>query len=194
MTDWERFFEEKLRLIARARNVLDVGGGIKFGKGMRAYESWFANTDYKTLDLVPDYHPDIVGDIHHLPLPDGNYEAVICKAVLEHVHDPQQAVDEIYRILQPAGMGLIYVPFLYPYHAARHYQDFYRFSRDGIRHLFRRFAKIEIVAVRGFWETWFYFLPFGLNRLLAPTIGRFLDKLRRQKGNQVSGYNVFVIK
>lgn len=195
MTAWEKFFDEKIRLIAsRSQTILDVGGGLKFSKGMAAYQKLFANHDYKTLDIAAEYKPDILGDIHNLPLPQKSLDAVICKAVLEHVVRPETAVSEIYRVLKPGGMGLLYVPFLYPYHAHSNYQDYYRFSRDGIRYLFKDFAKIEIVPVRGFWETWFYFLPFGLNRMFGPSIGRLLDKLKKQSGNQASGYNIFVIK
>lgn len=194
MTPWDKFFEEKLHLLSQAKTVLDVGGGVKFGKGLEPYKPWFARCDYKTLDIVPDYRPDILGDIHNIPVPGESFEAVICKAVLEHVADPQRAVSEIHRILKSGGMCLAYVPFLYPYHAHANYRDYYRYSRDGIRHLFRDFSKVEIMPVRGFFETWFYFLPFGLNRIFAPILGRFFDKLKKQSGSQASGYHIFAVK
>lgn len=183
-----------MKIISQKKDILDVGGGIKFGKGMSKYAGLLANTNYKTFDIVPAYKPDILGDIHNIPLPDASFDAVMCKAVLEHVYDPKKAVDEIYRILRPDGIVFLYVPFLYPYHAHKDYQDYYRYSKDGIKYLLKNFRNIEICPVRGFWETWFYFLPFRLNRVFAPTLGRFLDKVRRQSGNQASGYNVFAIK
>ena len=191
---WDVFTEEKMKMIASSANVLDVGGGIKLGKGLSAYEKLFSKTDYKTLDIDSAYDPDILGDIHQIPLPDASFEAVICKAVLEHVWDPGLAVREIYRILKPGGKCLVYVPFLYPYHAGHGYKDYYRFSRDGIRYLFRNFSSLEIEPVRGFWETWFYFLPYKLNKVFSPTLGRFLDQLKKQSGNQASGYNIFAVK
>lgn len=194
-TPWEKFFEEKLRIISQqAKNVLDVGGGAKFGKGMEKYKDWFTHVDYKTLDITPEYQPDILGDIHGLPILDEAYDAVICKAVLEHVHDPEKAVGEIYRVLKHGGLCLAYVPFLYVYHADKHYHDYYRYSKDGISYLFRGFKNLEIVPVRGFWETWLNFLPKGLNKWMAPTLGRLLDTITPQKGNQASGYNIFAIK
>ena len=195
MTPWEKFLDEKVREIAEENYILDVGGGIKFGKGMKSYLGLFAGKRYVTLDKEEKYHPDIVGDIHEIPLPDNSVDAVICKSVLEHVEEPRKAVLEVYRILKPGGKAFFYVPFLYPYHAERQvYSDFFRFSKDAVQYLFRKFSKLEYVPVRGFWETWFYFLPYRFNRIFAPTLGRLLDKLKKQSGNQASGYHIFVIK
>ena len=195
MTAWEIFFEDKLKLIAKnARDILDIGSGVRFGKGLARYAELFEKNNYKTLDIDPENKPDIVADIHALPVTDQSVDAIICKAVLEHVSDPQKAVEEIYRVLKLGGTVLAYVPFLYAYHGKLNGPDFYRYSKDGIRHLFKKFSQLEIFPVRGFWETWFYFLPFGLRKFFAPTIGRFLDALKKQSGNQASGYNIFAVK
>lgn len=194
MRPWDKFFDEKIHEIARSDYILDIGGGVKFGKGLNKYAELFANKRFVTLDKEPKYNPDIVGDIHDIPLPDSTVDAVICKAVLEHVERPERAVEEVLRVLKPGGKALFYVPFLYPYHAERGvYKDFYRFSKDAVEYLFRSASKLEYVPVRGFFETWFYFLPFRLNRLLSP-LGRFLDAAVKQSGNQTSGFSIFVTK
>ena len=194
MSIWEKFFDEKIREIARENYILDIGGGIKFGKAMSGYAGLFAGKKYLTLDKDPKYQPDIVGDIHAIPLDDGSVDAVICKAVLEHVEEPHKAVAEIHRILKPGGKALFYVPFLYPYHAERGiYKDYYRFSRDAVEYLFRDFSKLEYVTVRGFVETLTNFLPWGLNRILAP-LARLVDSFIKSSGNQTSGFNIYAIK
>ena len=66
---WEKFWEEKINDIAKnSKIVLDVGGGKKFQKGMEKYKDLFKDHDYKTLDNVKDYNPDILGDIKQIPL------------------------------------------------------------------------------------------------------------------------------
>ena len=60
---------------------------------------------------MPDYCPDIVGNIHDLPFENDSLEAVICLAVLEHVENPFQATEEIYRTFKPGGYTLICVTF-----------------------------------------------------------------------------------
>jgi len=194
VTKWEEFFEEKVKEISQGEFILDVGGGLRLGKGMERYKDLFEGKKYVVLDKEASFKPDIVGDIHDIPLKDRSVDAVICKAVLEHIEEPSIAVAELHRILKPGGKALFYVPFLYPYHAERGvYKDYYRFSKDAVEYLFRNFSKLEYVPVRGFVETWFHFLPWKLNRILTP-LGRFIDNILNRGQNQTSGFNIFVVK
>lgn len=194
MTAWEKFYDEKIKSIALTASVLDIGGGLKFGKYLAVYKDLFDGKEYICLDKEPTYKPDVVADIHNLPFKNERFDAVYCNAVLEHVENPLQAVSEIYRVLKPQGQALVYVPFLYPYHAEKGiYKDFYRYTRDGIEYLFREFSDVEICPVRGFFETLLYFLP-KVNKILAPSLGRFLDSLFKQRGNQASGYHIWAVK
>ena len=45
-----------------------------------------------------------------IPLPDSTFDLVLCTEVLEHVHEHEQALDEITRVLTPGGWLLITVP------------------------------------------------------------------------------------
>ncbi len=151
--------------------------------------------DYKILDPVPDYKPDIVGDIHNLPFADNSQEAILCLAVLEHVENPIKACQELYRVLKPGGYCFIYVPFLFYYHAeVGYYKDYWRFSKDAVERLTKDFSQVEIQNVRGALETWLYLNPWG--KITAfKVIFRALDCLfRKTKSPQTSGYNVFLIK
>ncbi len=88
--------------------------------------------NYKIMDPVPDYNPDFVGDIHKMTFKDGEWDALFCLAVLEHVEDPVRAVEECHRVLKSGGKALFYQPFLYYYHAeVGYYKDFWRFSIDA---------------------------------------------------------------
>jgi len=192
MTKWESFFDEKIKEIAKEKEVLDIGGGFKFQKSLSKYKDLFKNSNYRTLDVEKDYNPDIIGDICNIPLENESIDAIICKAVLEHVAEPQQAVKEIYRILKKEGKCLVYVPFLYPYHAHEGvYKDYYRYTKDGIKYLFRNFKLIEICSVRGNLETVINLTPLRKIRILLPLI-RLLDRLF--SGQQPSGYHIFFKK
>ena len=201
---WDRFTEEKLRRIfTEKKSVVDIGGGLRIDpkKNNRhdASRAWLvplaAKVDYKILDKVPDYNPDIVGDIHDLPLEDVSQEALICIAVLEHVEEPHKAMAEMYRVLKPGGYVFIYVPFLYYYHAEKgYYGDFWRFTKDSLQYLSRDFTTCEIQPVRGAIETLIRLSPLGRWRLFG-NLGFILDKMTgKLTSNQVSGYNVFLIK
>lgn len=192
MTKWEKFFDEKIKEIAKEKNIIDIGGGFRFQKGLKKYEPLFRESSYRVLDIEAKYGPDIIGDIHNLPFQNESIDAIICKAVLEHVYSPQRAVNEMRRVLRKQGKCLVYLPFLYPYHALKDgYKDYYRYTEDGIRHLFKEFDLIEICPVRGNLETLFNLVPLRLIKIFIP-LARFLDRFFSFK--QVSGYNVFLIK
>ena len=195
MTEWDKFFDEKIKEIAsychgRHGKILDLGGGQPFMKHMAKYKNLFDGLEYLVVDNVAKYEPDVVADITQLPMEDNFADAIVCKAVLEHVPEPHKAVSEIYRVLKPGGKAFIYVPFLYSYHGNNDYKDYYRYTRDGLEFLFKDFSTVEIVSVRGAIETWLYLLPFKWVRSLAPLV-RLFD---RKTKNQASGYSLWAVK
>src|SRR4030042_3691166 len=120
MNYWEKFFREKIKKIFLEKNtVIDIGGGLRispekgnrYDKNREWIRSYAEKVNYKILDPIPDYNPDIIGDIHNLPFADNSIEAIICLAVLEHVETPIKATAEIQGVLKPGGFCLINVPF-----------------------------------------------------------------------------------
>lgn len=195
MTLWETFFDNKIRIIASAPYILDIGGGFKMQKGLSEYKKLFEKSKYVVLDKNQSYGPDMVGDVMSMPqIESSSVDAVICKAVLEHVEEPHRAVDEIYRVLKPGGSCFVYVPFLYSYHAEKgKYGDFYRYTLDGLQWLFRNFDSFEYAPVRGRLETIAYLLPVKILRRFCSRLLRPFDRLFPSE-YQSSGYFVFVVK
>ena len=204
MSKWNEFFNEKIKLIFESKkDIVDIGGGLRVleGKGNR-YEpkrAWIKKyldkVNYKILDPVPDYNPDLVGDIHNLPLEDNSIDAILCLAVLEHIENPFKAFAEMHRVLKPGGYCLIYVPFLYYYHAEQgYYGDFWRYTPDSLKHLSKDFSSVEMVNVRGAFETWIYLSPFGRFKIFN-RLAQLVDRVfKKQNSKQTSGFNVFLTK
>jgi len=67
------------------------------------------NLDYTTADL---YSPivDIKADILNLPFDNDSFDVVFCNHVLEHIVDDNKAMQELYRVLKPNGMGIFQIP------------------------------------------------------------------------------------
>jgi len=67
------------------------------------------NLDYTTTDL---YSPlaDVKADICNLPFKDNTYDIILCNHVLEHIPDDTKAMQELYRVLKPGGMGIFQIP------------------------------------------------------------------------------------
>lgn len=204
MQNYEIFFREKInKIFTDKKKILDIGGGLrvskKVGNRYDPKQKWIAplleNVEYKILDPVSDYNPDLIGDIHNLPLDDNSQEAILCIAVLEHVENPIRAVQEMHRVLKNGGYCFIYVPFLYYYHAERgYYKDYWRFTKDSLGILFKDFSVIEMQAVRGAISTWIHLSPLGRLKVFIFTANLFDSLFNKNKSNQVSGYYVFLVK
>ncbi len=195
--DFDIFFEEKLKEVVKEDFVLDAGGGVPFQKRMAPYKSLFEGKKYATLDNASEYKPTIVGDIHAIPLKDGEVGAVICLSVMEHLQDPKKAAKEMWRVLRPGGKLLLYTHFIYPYHIQKGlYGDYFRFTDDGLRYLLRDFSKIEVKKHGGYFRALMFFLP-GQARLRAflEPIAYCMDKLLgTEKRSTTAGYYIYAIK
>jgi len=112
----ELLLEERGRL--HGGLLLDAGCGDGYG-----IAAILEGLDYRLLaglDLSPEkLHTAgrtltasrmILGDAEQLPLADGTFGAVFSLETLEHLPDPQRAVDEFARVLEPGGRLFISIP------------------------------------------------------------------------------------
>ena len=67
------------------------------------------NLDYTTTDLFSPL-ADVKADICNLPFEDNSYDIILCNHVLEHIPDDKKAMEELYRVLKPGGMGIFQIP------------------------------------------------------------------------------------
>lgn len=127
--------------------VVDVGAGHVLEKQAPFgdhYARLAALPGYIGLDVQPHERPRVIGDAHALPFRDASIDAVFLTSVLEHLTNPNQAIDEVYRVLRPGGFLFGYAPFYHHYHPSP--SDYFRFTEMGIRHLTRNFSHTEIVS------------------------------------------------
>ena len=203
---WDEFKRRALgRILDNVGAIIDIGGGLRIDPARNnrvdPKNEWIfkrikeRGISYKVLDYVDTYHPDIVGDIQNLPLPSNSQEAIACVAVLEHVENPIQAASELYRVLQVGGYCFVYVPFLYYYHADEgYYGDYWRFTEDSLRSMFKAFSVIEIQKVRGALETLVRLSPLGRWSFFA-NAAFLLDKLfGKLNSKQTSGFYLLLKK
>lgn len=79
---------------------------------------------------------DILSPLHEIPVEDGFFDAVFCNAVLEHVSNPEEIMEEFARVCRPGGVLYLCVPFMQPEH--RDPTDFQRYTMDGLTLLAER--------------------------------------------------------
>nr|WP_290667264.1 class I SAM-dependent methyltransferase [Ardenticatena sp.] len=152
---------------------LDLGGGKPF-QGYIRPEMLGQQTRYFSLDIRESVSPHIVGDVMQLPFRDESVDSILCNAVLEHVPNPQRAVDEMYRVLKPGGRAYVGVPFIYPYHDD---VDYFRFSDSALQRMFERFQDVNVTPVGDYIFVAALFLT-GFTFPLAMRLGWLTNPLR----------------
>ena len=71
---------------------------LNLGSGNRPLPG-FVNVDARQLPTV-----DVVADVRSLPFENGAAAEVEASSLLEHFRNPYEVLDEIYRVLAPAGV------------------------------------------------------------------------------------------
>jgi predicted SAM-dependent methyltransferase len=116
------------------KRTLDLGASIG------PYAAYFPNRIGVDIERAPGV--DVVADAHALGFRGGSFDVILATEVLEHLREPQRAADEMFRLLRPGGTLLLTTRFLFPLHDAPH--DYFRYTRYGLQHLFRRFEVVEL--------------------------------------------------
>jgi len=127
--------EKFVKQYANTGKTLDIGcsGG--------PYAQYFPNRIGVDIKKAPEV--DVVADAHDLHMfKDEEFDCVLCTEVLEHLHTPAQAIQEMRRVLKKDGVLLLTTRFLFPLHDVPH--DYYRFTKYGLQHLLKDFEIIEI--------------------------------------------------
>lgn len=98
----------RLRTDADSSSALKV---LHFAPEQAFYKRFreMKNIDYTTTDLFSPL-ADVKADICDLPFKDNSYDLILCNHVLEHIPDDTKAMQELYRVLKPGGMGIFQIP------------------------------------------------------------------------------------
>lgn len=176
--------------------ILDCGAGWE----PNLYEPLFHNKKYIKQDLQ-DYDPpciDVICDICHMaPIEDNSIGLVLLLESLEHIEQPQRALDEIFRVLKPRGLLILTTVMAMGVHRCP--KDYWRFCPDGMEFLMKKFKILEFTLEGepshplGIWVTGQKIIPlhetgkFPEARIVkAPredrykTINRFLKRFRME--------------
>jgi SAM-dependent methyltransferase len=120
--------------------VLDCGAGWE----PNLYQPLFPDRKYIKQDYQ-DYDPpciDVVCDICDMrTVEDNSIGLVLLLESLEHIEQPQKALDEIHRILRPNGLLILTTVLGMGIHRCP--MDYWRFCPDGIEVLMRRYQIID---------------------------------------------------
>lgn len=124
------------------------------------YQPLFPGKRYIKQD-IQEYDPpciDILCDICDMKLiPNESIGLVLNLESLEHIPQPQKAIDEIHRVLRPNGLLILTTVMHFKIHRAP--KDYWRFTPDGIELLLNRFEILDctlegnLKRPKGIWVT-----------------------------------------
>lgn len=123
--------------------VLNAGSGVPVGD--RDISS-LVNGELYNLDIFEHELIHITSPLDVIPVEDQFFDTVFCNAVLEHVRNPVEVLDEINRVLKPGGYLYLAVPFMQPEHLVP--TDFQRYTLDGLTNMVEN-AGFKIVQSGG---------------------------------------------
>ena len=123
-------------------SVVDLGSSPKTNA---TYRKVNPRLTYIASNIVPPY--EVFVDMQNMPFGDGTVNNFLSVASLEHLPEPQRAVDEMQRTLKQDGYAIVVVPFMYRLHSL---PDYFRFGFHSLKFLFRNFSSVSVYQVGDF--------------------------------------------
>jgi hypothetical protein len=141
----------KIKKNKKNYNVLNIGAGGEIKNIIRKnFKKVFE------IDIDSRRNPDQIIDLCN----DRFSKIIRCKPnlvcifeVLEHTTNPLKAVNNIYKIINKGDFVLASVPFIFHIHDEPH--DYFRFTKFGLKLLFKDFANVKIYERNGWLEAIF---------------------------------------
>jgi len=165
--DCARWAQETYEETGRKADVLDVGS---WDGALRKYTEIHAGSEqinYHGVDIFPNGKDFVYKSedwtLHHINLEEGltelesdRYDVVVCEQVLEHLHHPDVAIADMYRVLKPGGRLVIGVPIFPP-------------GLDAVRrHVVPKTDRLfGVKKIRGHVQAW---SKFSFERLIRNTV------------------------
>jgi len=104
--------------VAAGHRVLDAGCGryLEFSRELPEGAEVFGIDLEPSLDTRNQNSPfGIRADLEHIPFASNQFDLVISRSVIEHLHDPATVFKEFHRILKPGGKVIFSTPNKYDY-------------------------------------------------------------------------------
>ena len=136
-------------LVARSVSALSLSAYRRIlvaGAGMDPYRRLFPNAQsYLCFDIDGGHENiDVKADAHSMPFRDETCDCVLATEILEHLKEPEKFIDEVYRVLQPGGVVVATIPFMFHQHANPF--DYNRPTREALRFWFCKYEEVVIFA------------------------------------------------
>lgn len=135
------FLRKEFQEIGPSKTVLTIGSGGEIHELLQSY-SYKNNFKVISFDISEERNPDLLGDICTYDFKGKKFDIIVIAEVLEHLHSPHLAIDNIQSILLENGKLILTVPFIFPIHEQPF--DYYRYTKYGLEFLLQKFSNVSI--------------------------------------------------
>ena len=110
-----------------------------------------AEEGYSYFESISEVGAEFIkGSAYSLPFPDNTFDLIVCSEVLEHLHEYNDAVIEINRVLKPGGKFFASVPAFWPEKICWYLSKDYQNQPGGHLRIFNQKKLIHEIESRGF--------------------------------------------
>ena len=110
-----------------------------------------AEEDYEYFKSISEAGAQFLkGSAYSLPFPDESIDLIVCSEVLEHLHEYNDAVKEIHRVLKPGGKFYASVPATWPEKICWKLSEEYQNQPGGHLRIFSQSGLISEIKESGF--------------------------------------------
>ena len=99
------YLKNKTDFFSTPKKVLHFAPEQAFHKRFKKIKHF----DYVTTDLNSPIAM-VKADICDLPFESNSFDVILCNHVLEHILDDTKAMQELYRVMRPGGLGIFQIP------------------------------------------------------------------------------------
>ena len=92
----------------------------------------------------------VKGDALDLPYPDATFDCVIASEILEHIHEDEQVMAELFRITKPGGLVAVTVPRNWPEQVCWKLSDEYHEVEGGHIRIYKASELVDKLRRAGF--------------------------------------------
>ena len=92
----------------------------------------------------------IEGSAYSLPFDNDSFDLIVCSEVLEHLHEYNDAVKEIHRVLKPGGKFYVSVPASWPEKICWYLSEEYQNQPGGHLRIFNQNSLVNEIEDKGF--------------------------------------------
>lgn len=159
----EPFIKESINNASSGMNLILVVGGR--GPVLDFIKKQYSSHSIVTLDINPDFKPDIVADLSEESLASKiqkAFDLVLIVEVLEHIPKYEEALDNVYQLLKPGGLLVGTTPWSTPLHDKPF--DFFRYTSYQIEKMLKsaQFKDIKIESRGNLYDSIIYLGLRGL--------------------------------